>query len=30
MMINFKKDKEERMQFFFCNNDIKQCVKGSR
>jgi hypothetical protein len=23
MMVSYKKDKEERMQFFFCNNDIE-------
>jgi hypothetical protein len=30
MMVNWKKDKEESMQFFFYNNDIEQCVKYTR
>jgi hypothetical protein len=30
MMVHYKKDKEERMQFYFCNNDIEWCVKGTR
>jgi hypothetical protein len=30
MMINFQKKTEELMQFFFCNDDIEWCVKGSR
>jgi hypothetical protein len=30
MIVHFKKDKEECMQFFFCNNDIEQYTKGTR
>ncbi|MGH2414804.1 MAG: hypothetical protein ACRDEA_14165, partial [Microcystaceae cyanobacterium] len=30
MMINYKKNKQEQMQFFFCNDDIERCVKGTR
>ena len=30
MMDNYKKDQMERMQFFFCNDDIERCVKGTR
>lgn len=30
MMINFKKNTKECMQFFFCDNDIERYVKGSR
>ena len=29
-MDNYKKNRIERMQFFFCNDDISRCVKGSR
>jgi hypothetical protein len=30
MMVHYKKDKEERMQFFFCNNDIERCIEDTR
>jgi hypothetical protein len=30
MMINFQKKTKELIQFFFCNDDIERCVKGSR
>jgi hypothetical protein len=30
MMFYYKKDKEECMQFFFYNDDIEYCVKGTR
>ena len=30
MMDSYKKNKLERMQFFFCNDDIERCVKGTR
>ena len=30
MMDNYKKNKQERMQFFFCNDDIEHCVKGTK
>jgi hypothetical protein len=30
MMVHYKKVKKERMQFFFCNDDIKWCVKNTR
>jgi hypothetical protein len=30
MMVHYKKDKEDHMQFYFCNNDIKRCVKDTR
>jgi hypothetical protein len=30
MMDNYKKTRLERHQFFFCNDDINRCVKGSR
>jgi hypothetical protein len=29
-MVHVKRDKEECMQFFFCNDDIKQCLKDTR
>jgi hypothetical protein len=29
-MDNYKKNKIERMQFYFCNDDIERCVKGSK
>jgi hypothetical protein len=28
MMVHYKKAKEEVIQFFFCNDDLQQCVKG--
>jgi hypothetical protein len=30
LMDSYKKNKKERMQFFFCNDDIERCVKGTR
>lgn len=27
LMDNYKKEMKDRMQFFFCDNDIKKCVK---
>ena len=30
MMDSYKKNKLERMQFFFCNDDIERCVKGTK
>jgi hypothetical protein len=30
MMFNSQKKEEELMEFFFCNDDIEQCVKGSK
>ena len=30
MMENYKKNKLEQMLFFFCNDDIERCVKGTR
>jgi len=30
MMVNYKKNKIDRMQFFFCNDDIECCVKGTK
>ena len=30
IMHNYRKNKQERMQFFFCNDDIERCVKGTR
>lgn len=29
-MDNYRKNRIERMQFFFCNDDIMRCVNGSR
>jgi hypothetical protein len=29
-MNNYRKNKTERMQFFFCKDDIERCVKGTR
>jgi len=29
-MDNYKKNKIEKMQFFFCNDDVEHCVKGSK
>ena len=28
-MVNYRKNRNERMQFFFCNDDIERCVKGT-
>lgn len=30
LMEIYKKDKVERMQFFFCSDDIERCVKGTK
>ena len=30
MMDNYRKSHLDRMQFFFCNDDIERCVKGTR
>jgi hypothetical protein len=30
VMLHVYKKKEEVMEFFFCNNDIECCVKGTR
>jgi hypothetical protein len=30
IMVHYKKDKEDRMQFYFCNDDIERYVKGIR
>jgi hypothetical protein len=30
VMLHVHKKKEEVMQFFFCNDDIKHCIKGTR
>ena len=30
MMDSYKKNKLEHMQFFFCNDDIERCVKGTK
>ena len=30
MMDSYKKNKLERMQFFFCNDDIDRCVNGTK
>jgi hypothetical protein len=30
IMVHYKKDNEERMQFFFYNDDIERYVKGTR
>jgi hypothetical protein len=30
VMIHIKRNKEERMQFFFYNDDIEWCMKGTR
>jgi hypothetical protein len=29
MMTNYRKNKQELLQFFFCNDDIERCVKGT-
>jgi hypothetical protein len=30
MIVHYKKEKEERTQFFFCNNDMEWHIKGTR
>ena len=30
LMVNYKKNCNDVMQFFFCNNDIERCVKGTK
>ena len=30
MMDNYKKNKLERMQFFFCNDNIEKCMKRTK
>jgi hypothetical protein len=30
VMVHIHKKKEEVIQFFFCNDDIERCVKGTR
>ena len=30
MMDSYEKNKLERMQFFFCNDDIDKCVNGTK
>ena len=30
MMVNYTKNRNEHMQFFFCNDDIECCMKGTR
>jgi hypothetical protein len=30
LMDNYRKNRKDRMQFFFCNDDIERCVKGTR
>ena len=30
LMVNYKKNRNNVMQFFFCNDDIKRCVKGTK
>ena len=30
LMVNYKKNRNDVMQFFFCNNDIERCVKGTK
>ena len=30
LMVNYKKNRNDVMQFFFCNDDIKRCVKGKK
>ena len=29
-MVNYKKNRNDVMQFFFCNDDIERCVKGTK
>ena len=30
LMDNYKKNREESMQLFLCNDDIERCVKGTK
>jgi len=30
MMDNYKKNRHDCMQFFFCNDDVERCVKGTQ
>ena len=30
LMVNYKKNRNDVMQFFFCNDDIECCVKGTK
>jgi len=30
MMKNYKKNMNERMEFFICNDNIERCVKGTK
>jgi hypothetical protein len=30
MTVHYKKDKAERVQFYFHNDDIERCIKGTR
>ena len=30
LMVNYKKNRNDVMQFFFCNDDIERCVKGTK
>jgi hypothetical protein len=30
MMTNYRKNKQKLLQFFFCNDNIERCVKGTR
>ena len=30
LMVNYKKNHNDVMQFFFCNDDIEHCVKGTK
>ena len=30
LMVNYKKNRNDVMQFFFCNDDIEHCVKGTK
>ena len=30
LMVNYKKNGNDVMQFFFCNDDIERCVKGTK
>ena len=30
LMVNYKKNRNDVMQFYFCNDDIERCVKGTK
>ena len=30
LMDNYRKNRKDLMQFFFCNDDIERCIKGTR